>query len=270
MTTVVFLHIPKTAGQTIHHQLAHAVGRRNVSPIRTHTQALGKSQLPPGYRLHSGHIDWADLESLPEDRFVFTVLRDPRERLASFYFFLLKEAQATSEAELGAAHRVNQRNILNHSADDYFFSGGPEWQSFVLDHYDNFYSSYFASRRMRGRSRLVGLSEAQVLERARAGLALMDAIYWTDGLAQLERDIQARCKLRIRVEGRILNAGNVPLDQPRWPLLMERFESDAARRRMDDFVARDMALIAPLPRPDPQPLPAPRRSWRQLLFRKSR
>ena len=267
MTTIVFLHIPKTAGQTIHHQLARAVGPRHVSPIRTHTQALGQSQLPPGYLLHSGHIDWPDLESLPEDRFVFTVLRDPRERIASFYFYLLKEAQAASAQALEEPEGVNKRTILSRSADDYFFGGDAGWQAFVLDLYDNFYCSYFATRRMRGRGRLAGLEPQDVLSRARAGLALLDGIYWTDNLAALERDTHARAGLRIQVVGRMRNAGSVPLDQPRWPLLMQRFETDAARSAMERFVERDLALLADVPHPAPGP---PRRGWRQVLFRNSR
>ncbi|WP_430450438.1 hypothetical protein [Rhodophyticola sp.] len=65
-TTIVFLHIPKTAGQTIHSELARVVGAKAVSPVRVHTQAArGVAQMPPGYRLYSGHIDWEALDTLP-------------------------------------------------------------------------------------------------------------------------------------------------------------------------------------------------------------
>ena len=154
MKPIVFLHIPKTAGQTIHSELARVIGAPHVSPIRVHTQAArgpghAAAQLPPGYRLYSGHLDWTALDSLPEDRFVFSVLRDPWERIASFYFYMLEQAQGLDAATLEDPSRIGFRMILTHSADDYFFGGDVQWQQFILDHYDNFYCSYFATRKMR-------------------------------------------------------------------------------------------------------------------------
>jgi hypothetical protein len=87
--------MPKTACQTIHHELTHCMGKRNVSPIRVHsTVSNGTTNLPLCHLLHSGHIDWLDIDTLPPDRFVFSVLRDPLERIASFYFCIFKEAKA--------------------------------------------------------------------------------------------------------------------------------------------------------------------------------
>ncbi|SDF37093.1 sulfotransferase family 2 domain-containing protein [Limimaricola pyoseonensis] len=256
MTVVVFLHVPKTAGQTIHHQLAAAVGRDKVSPIRTHTQAGRESQLPPGYRLHSGHIDWTDLETLPQDRFVFTVLRDPRERIASFYFFLRREAERAAPGT--PADRLRAKDW---STDDYFFGGDAGWQNFVRDHYDNFYCSYFASRRMRGRGTLSGLSPEEVVRRARAGLDGLDGIYWIDGLAALEADMR-RLGLPVKVVGRRSNAGALPENQMRWPKLLDMFETDTARRRVEDFVDRDIKLLASVPRPVVGPAPG----WRSRFL----
>ncbi len=274
MTTVVFLHIPKTAGQTIHHQLARAIGPAHVSPIRTHTQAPDQTQLPPGYLLHSGHLDWTDLDSLSQDRFVFTVLRDPRERLASFYFYLHKVAQATPAAEIAAGQRPDLHNLLTRSPDDYFFGGDAGWQAFIGDHFDNFYCAYFATQRVRGHSLLAGLDRAEVLARARSGLARMDGIYWTDRLDLLERDLRRKLGLRLHLVENRQNEGPLPAGQPRWPALMARFESDAARQRMEGLVALDLELCAGLPQPGPRPEPAALLLWQrlrdQLLSRISR
>lgn len=254
MTTIIFLHVPKTAGQTIHHQLARAVGIENVSPVRTHTQAVEGRQMPPGYRLHSGHIDWTELDSIPRPRFVFSVLREPRERLASFYFYLRQTARDMPSAALSAGERPDLQALLSLSADDYFFSGDEARRRFVAANYDNFFCSYFATRRMTGRGELDGLALPEILRRARAGLAEMDGIYWTEGLHLLERDLKRKAGVKVRLTDRRNNQGPLPQDQPRWPALMDLFESDAARRRMEDFVARDEELFAPLPRPGPPPL----------------
>lgn len=245
MTTVVFLHIPKTAGQTIHNALVKAVGgQENVSPVRTHTQAPNGPQMPPGYRLYSGHIDWDELENLPQERFVFSVLREPRERIASFYLYLLKEAQALSSEALQRPENLGKRRILEMSADNYFFGGDAAWQNFVRDHYDNFYCTYFATRKMRGRRALAGLSAAEMLARARAGLEHLDGLYATTGLAALEADIAVQLGQQINVTQSFHNTGGHADGEARWPKLMALFERDSSAAKLAEFVSLDAALMA--------------------------
>lgn len=240
---IVFLHIPKTAGQTVHHALAAMVGRQNVSPIRVNGQAEGTT-LPPGYVLHSGHIDWTDLERLPGDPFVFTVLRDPAERIGSFYFYMLKTAQAASPEEVRT--RPGLERILTCSADDYFFGGDGRWQLFVRSHYDNFYCSYLATRRVGGRRQLQGLRGTEIVARALAGAGALDRIYRIEALAALEDDIERLYGRRIAVAGRHQNAGGHRPGERRWPKLLARFERDDSARRLQDFLSEDEALLAQL------------------------
>jgi hypothetical protein len=244
MTTTVFLHIPKTAGQTIHSELSRIVGEDKTSPVRVHTQAAeGVGQYPPGYDLYSGHLDWDALETLPEDRFVFTVLRDPCERIASFYFYLLKQAQGLTEEELQHPHRQGMNRIRNESADSYFFGGDRAWQVFVRDHYDNVYCSYFATRRMRGWRQVETLSTEEKIAAAKKNLPLVDRIYSTLDLGALEKDVEERLGQQISVVGKYVNRGEHATDELRWPKLLERIESDANLRKLEQFVAADEQLL---------------------------
>lgn len=241
---IVFLHIPKTAGQTIHSELGRVVGEPQVSPIRVHTQAPGAApQMPAGYGLYSGHLDWTELETLPEGRFVFTVLRDPYERIASFYFFLMKEARAMSEDELNAPTNAGKKRLLQQSAEDYFFGGNPAFRQFIRDHYDNFYCSYFATRRMRGHKAIQALPVAGRVAAALENRPLIDRIYSTLDLAALERDIAARYGAAISVNDTYVNRGMIEQGEARWPKLIERFGSDAAARRLEEFVLADLELV---------------------------
>ena len=246
MTTIVFLHIPKTAGQTVHSELARIVGEKNVSPVRVHTQATPQTQFPSGFALYSGHIDWIALDDVPEDRFVFSVLRDPRERIASFYLYLLKEAQALGPKELEQPTNTGKRTILRQSADDYFFSGPPNWQKFIHDHYDNFYCSYFATKRMRGWVQREKLEPDVVMRRALRHARSLDAIYSVENLAPLEVDIERVTGKPISVTRKFVNAGSAPTDKKRWPLLIERIESDANIARLEAFAERDAEFRAKL------------------------
>lgn len=199
--------------------------------------------MPVGYRLYSGHIDWVELETLPSDRFVFSVLRDPKERIASFYFFLLKEARALSAGELGLSANYGKRQILEMSVGDYFFGGDAAWQNFVRDFYDNFYCSYFATRKMRGRRAVAELTRADLIARARAGAAQLSGIYATTGLARLEADL-ARLGVAISVADIYQNRGDHADDEPRWPKLVALFECDGTAARLARFAALDAELMA--------------------------
>ncbi len=241
--TLVFLHIPKTAGQTVHRQLAQMVGAAAVSPVRVHSQAKPEAQMPPGYRLYSDHIDWTALDTLPENRFVFSVLRDPMERIASFYLYLLHEARALDETELAKPGRAGMRMILSRSADDYFFGGDEAWKVFIRDHYDNFYTTYLATRLMRGWRHMAPLFPEQRIERALAGAAAIDKIYPLTGLDALERDIEARTGKRIKISDTWVNTGPVPRETARWPQLLERFERDSSKRWLAEFARTDRQLM---------------------------
>lgn len=244
MRTVVFLHIPKTAGQTVHNALVPAVGGPdNVSPIRVHSQAPKGPQMPAGYSLYSGHIDWTELETLPDDRFVFTVLRDPRERIASFFLYLYKEAQALSAKELALPQNTGKRRVLEDSADEYFMGTTPGWQRFIKDHYDNFYCTYFATRLIRGTAQVQGLSQEELLTRAQAGLEKVNGIYSTTDLGRLETDIEAYLGQKISVTETYHNAGAIPRSEPRWPKLMGMIERDETRARLESYVQADELLM---------------------------
>ena len=245
---LVFLHIPKTAGQTIHHALAHAVGGADyVSPVRVHSQvARGQSQMPPGYRLYSGHIDWTDLGQL-DAPFTFTVLRDPRERIASFYFYMRKEAEALAAKDPAALEdpaRRGMREVLARSADDYFLGGDAPWERFIADNYDNFYVTYFATGSFTGSRQMAAVPAAEAEARALTALRTrIDGVYGTNDLARLEADLSAGLNTPLAIAGRFANVGAIPRRTKRWPLLMERLEKDASRAGLESFAARDQALL---------------------------
>jgi len=241
---IVFLHIPKTAGQTIHHALGAMVGARNISPIRVNEQAKDGNTLPPGYLLHSGHLDWTDLEQVEGDPFVFSVLRDPGERIGSFYFYMRNKAKAASEAEV--EQRIGLQRIREQSADDYFFGGDEKWQGFIRSMYFNFYCSYFATRMVRGHRHLRGLSGTQFIDRAFAGTDAIARLYRVENLVALEDDIERLYGHRIRVAGHHVNTGDHRPEERRWPKLLARLERDDSIRRLQTFLTEDEALIARL------------------------
>ena len=240
---LVFLHIPKTAGQTVHNSLSRAVRAHRVSPIRVHTQAqTPQDQFPSGYSLYSGHLDWSAICHLPAARFVFTVLRDPAERIASFYFYLQREAADLDKISLNAPHNIGLQRALDWSPDDYFFGGDDTWQTFVRSHYDNFYCTYFATRRMLGWGETLSMTASEVLEQARTGLGHMDQVYSTRNMLAMEQDLNTRFGIRLRLADRFDNSSGEAANTQRWPRLLAAFETDVASRRMQSLVTHDQDL----------------------------
>ena len=241
---LVFLHIPKTAGQSVHAALSGAAGAGCVSPVRVHAEApRGAAQMPAGYSLYSGHIDWEALEALPPARRVFTVLRDPLERMASFYFYLRREAGKLSPAALARPERTGMRRAAGLSAEVYFFGGDPGWRRFVRDHYQNPYCSYLATRRIRGRGDLPPLPARALLARAEAAARALDGVYDVSELARLEADLTRWTGLRLSIAARRVNAG--PGAGARWPALAAELGPVAAAR-LTRWVALDRALMVRL------------------------
>lgn len=242
MTPIVFLHVPKTAGQTIHNEIAGQLPEGAVSPVRVHPQSESGQQYPEGYSFYSGHLDWPEPNRF-DDAFMFTILRDPRERIASFYFYLLKEAEKLPGTELAKPQHTGKRMVLTHSADEYFFGGSKMWQLFIRDHYDNVYCRYFASGKLRGFGPTMNLSTKQLLAQANAGHRRLDKVYHLSDLSQLERDLSSLYDFETQLVGNYHNAGRLPQSKSRWPLLLDHFETDRARRRIKSFVTLDEAFL---------------------------
>lgn len=241
--TLAFLHIPKTAGMSVISEIRRIVGDKNSSPITLHTQAKGGPQMPAGYRFYSGHLDWDEVDNLPENRFVFTILRDPKERIASFYFYSLREAEKCSAEDLQRPDRTNMRLISTLSADDYFFGGTADWQRFIRDQYDNFYCSYLATRKMRASGRMEGLSTDEQVQLALRNCDKIDRIYMLDDLGPLEQDLEEILQEPVRLRKTFKNAGPKAGKASRWTELAARFERDDSLGRLERFTQHDSALI---------------------------
>ena len=194
---IVFLHIPKTAGQSVHAFLERIVGKSAVAPARVNAGLLKMTREEiRSYRLISGHLDWALLDCVLEPKFVFTVLRDPLERILSFYHYLRAEAAKLDPARLALPQHAGMRAALELSCDDYFCAGPPHLRTFLDNHYSNFYAFYFAGRSYDGRQKIMSqravdenFNDIRVVEMALSNLRTLTRVYRVDELNQLEIDV---------------------------------------------------------------------------------
>lgn len=87
---IVFLHVPKCGGTSLHDWMSEVLApgvlspERNRLPLELELERLAALQQ---YRVFSGHFDVVDLRSFPGPQRRFTVLRDPVDMLVSLYDF---------------------------------------------------------------------------------------------------------------------------------------------------------------------------------------
>lgn len=195
---IIFLHIPKTAGQSVHAALVDAFGKDAVCPARVNDQ-LRKMTITElnRYQVFSGHFDWSMLDCIKGPKYVFTILREPMDRILSFYFFLREEASKLPSGQIETPERKGLKAAFELSPKDYFLGGAPHLRRFLDDHYDNFYTYYFAGRHYQARGELVGLTTRgelscdDVLRMAKDNLSHVDDVFTVDNMGAVFAVIRA-------------------------------------------------------------------------------
>ncbi|MCH4810010.1 sulfotransferase family 2 domain-containing protein [Vreelandella neptunia] len=87
MSKIVFLHIPKTGGTSVHDFLVNQFDRQDVLPDRFNTLREHSEEHLDNYKYFSGHYDFNGVKRIPGDKKIFTFMRDPKERILSLYYF---------------------------------------------------------------------------------------------------------------------------------------------------------------------------------------
>jgi hypothetical protein len=84
---IVFHHIPKTAGTSLHQALVSNFAPEKICPERfANLDRFTFSELSK-YELFSGHFDKYNVDLVPSPKRVFTFVREPRSRIVSLYKF---------------------------------------------------------------------------------------------------------------------------------------------------------------------------------------
>ena len=162
---LIFLHIPKTAGQSVFQYLENTFDSADVCPFRVNHQYLDASIDPNDFVVHSGHIDWKLLEeALTGEKIFFTVLRAPLDRILSYYLYLRKEASKLSVADLASDQSAGLRAALYMTPDEYFVDCKGEMREFIDDHYDNFYLNYFSGKTYSAIRTNTGIKKSSLLK----------------------------------------------------------------------------------------------------------
>ncbi|WP_420629582.1 sulfotransferase family 2 domain-containing protein [Candidatus Leptofilum sp.] len=132
--TVIYLHIPKTAGSTLHaihnqiyapEQVLHLKGDPHIDTAVAQFKQLS-NKAKQSIRLLTGHIEYGLHEWLPQPATYFTILRDPIERVLSYYYFILRTPDHPRHEEMtGRQTSIADfaKHILGHNNQTRFLAG---------------------------------------------------------------------------------------------------------------------------------------------------
>lgn len=122
--TVVFLHVPKTAGTSLAGMLAANFAPERVCRAEPHGELKGRTAHELGeFDFIYGHFDWSDLEAIPGPKQIVSVLRDPIQRSLSLYWYWRAHTWAYGVEELGSRGVQYAKSL---SPEDFFTTAPPD------------------------------------------------------------------------------------------------------------------------------------------------
>lgn len=116
---VVFLHVPKCGGTTLHDILGQWYGAQNLHPERFNELYSYTGGQLASSRVFSGHYDYYATTLIPGPRTLISFLRDPAERLVSLYnFHRAHTADIIKQGNLLLPQWANTYDIATYFAQD--------------------------------------------------------------------------------------------------------------------------------------------------------
>jgi hypothetical protein len=213
---IVYLHIPKCGGTTLHHMLAgwygaDAVHRERLNGLYYHSAASLAAK-----QVFSGHYDFYSTGLVPGRPRLISFLRDPRERLISLYNFHRAHRPLPNDP------RILVRWANQHDIDAYFADPAVRAHAAV----DNTLARYFSdvpqvAHRWQRRGGPLTVPLEAMAEQALANLARFEFIGFMDRYQASVRQLAAQL------------GKPAPAVLGRHQALDEMMESNAGMRRID-------------------------------------
>lgn len=188
-TKLVFVHIPKTGGTSVHHFFRDFFNKDEICPERF--RGLGKytEQELESYRFFSGHFFLNSTKRIPGQKFVFTILRNPKDRIISLYYFWRRHKE-----DVATQGRLNGPLVArSHDLLDFLKINNPLPRNAIKNEITRVFAGNISTEdgdRYKERNDYV--SKFDIMRRAVSALATINYVGFMDSL---EEDINYICEM---------------------------------------------------------------------------
>ena len=181
---VVLFHFPKTGGTSLHDFLVPHFPRETICPERLRNlDRLDPAQLA-AYRYVSAHMDYERFRLIPAPRYAITVLREPKARILSLYYFWRAHSwKVIEERGLHGPRRAKELGLLEFLRHR---TGG------LPSDTDNYYARSLIGRHWVGPRGEMRLSDEEALPLALERLGEFDIVGFTEDMPDLFRQVTSR------------------------------------------------------------------------------
>lgn len=213
-----FDHLPKTAGTSLQQFFVEAFGENEVTPTLRGHKLNSALAMYGNLSVITGHFGFIPGDSLPDGWVWATVLRNPRERTLSEYFFIVNDVPPTSCTDF-------ERRIKTMSLEEALCDG--EFMSRIYNAQAVHFASFFHPTPVK-------LPPSELLHLARQGLEQYHLVGITERLDEFVEELKGVFKLPKEI---FLKRYNVTSSRKRFDELPEDI-----KHRIDELTSVDMEL----------------------------
>ncbi len=183
---LVFLHLPKTGGTTLHHHFSAHFTPEEICPERHSNLNAYSVDALRQWRFFSGHFNADEIRRIPRPLFVVTVFRDPIERLLSLYDFWKRHSDEYIEMSGDEGLRITKAGtLMDFLQVDYPLIVKETLNSMVTQSAGAVLVTPDGYALMSGQQQIGWLSEAQLVSRALNNILSFDVVGEISRLAEV-------------------------------------------------------------------------------------
>ncbi|HEV7457997.1 MAG TPA: sulfotransferase family 2 domain-containing protein [Roseococcus sp.] len=190
---LIFLHIPKTAGTSLHDVLTGYFRSDEICPERRRDLSQKPQEYFEPYRFFSGHFTAESIARVPGRKFAFTILRNPHERIVSLYYFWRRHSEAVIRANNLAGPRLARELTMK----EFLSLDAPIPRNYIKNEMtrvlagDVFTEKGDIYYELKDGKR-IPIEKFEIIRRAMATLSQLDFVFFVE---TLDRDFPVLCKM---------------------------------------------------------------------------